>query len=247
LLKFVLTLLLFGALADAQKNFLISRPVPDPEAVERGKDLFVPSCGFCHGPDATGGEGPDLLRSAVALRDEGGDEIGPVVHTGRPGMPAFPQMTDAQVKDLSAFIRSRQQTAIDRGAYELKEVNTGDPDRGKAYFTGHCANCHSAAGDMNGIPLKYEPAALMARILYPRGAHSRATVTSDGGTFTGDVEYMDDFEIGLRDAKGEYHAVARGPKVVAAIDDPLDAHVKQMKTFQDRDLHDVLAYLETLR
>src|SRR5438045_1825426 len=89
-----------------RNNFLISRPVPDSAAVERGKTLFVPSCGFCHGTNATGGEGPDLVRSAVALRDENGDEIGPVIHAGRPGMPAFPQMTDPQIKDIAAFLRS---------------------------------------------------------------------------------------------------------------------------------------------
>jgi cytochrome c oxidase cbb3-type subunit 3 len=247
LLRIVTILIAFAVPAGAQRNFLISRPVPDPEAVERGKNLFVPSCGFCHGPDATGGEGPDLLRSAVALRDESGDEIGPVVHAGRPGMPAFPQMTDTQVKDLAAFIRYRQQAAIDRGAYELKEIDTGDAGRGKSYFTAHCAHCHSESGDLNGIALKYEPAPLMARILYPRGALPTATVTSAGRTFTGAVEYLDDFEVGLRDAQGEYHAVTRGPQVVVAIDNPLETHVRQMKAFEDRDLHDVLAYLETLR
>lgn len=243
MLRILAALIAFAALADAQKSFLISRPLPDPEAVERGKNLFVPSCGFCHGPDATGGEGPDLLRSTVALRDEGGNEIGPAIHAGRPGMPAFPQMSDAQIKDLAAFIRFRQQAAIDRGAYELKEVNTGDADRGKTYFTAHCANCH----DLQGIALKYEPAVLMSRILYPRGAHYRATVTSGGSAISGVVEYLDDFEAGIRDAEGEYHPVTRGPKVVVTLDDPLEAHVRQMKAFQDNDLHDVLAYLETLR
>jgi cytochrome c oxidase cbb3-type subunit 3 len=247
LIRVFLFLLIQAAAASAQNNFLISRPVPDAEAVERGKTLFVPSCGFCHGPDATGGEGPDLLRSAVALRDEGGDEIGPVIHSGRPGMPAFSQMTDAQIKDLAAFIRFRQQAAINRGAYELKEVNTGDTGRGQTYFAAHCATCHSASGDMKQIALKYEPAVLMTKILYPRGTQSHATVTAGAAKVTGVLEYLDDFEVGVRDAEGEYHAFTRGPKVIVALDDPLEAHVKQMKIFQDRDLHDVLAYLETLR
>src|SRR5882762_4970935 len=80
----------------ARSTFLVSRPIPDAAAIERGKTLFGPSCGFCHGTNATGAEGPDLVRSAIALRDEGGDEIGPVVRAGKPGMPAFPQMTDEQ-------------------------------------------------------------------------------------------------------------------------------------------------------
>src|SRR5437879_8431691 len=100
-----------GGRGPARSTFLVSRPIPDPAAVERGKALFGPSCGFCHGTNATGAEGPDLVRSAIALRDEGGDEIGPVIRAGRPGMPAFPQMTDPQIKDIAAFVRDRQQAA----------------------------------------------------------------------------------------------------------------------------------------
>src|SRR3954447_3984960 len=126
--------------APARSTFLVSRPIPDPAAVERGKALFAPACGFCHGTNATGAEGPDLVRSAVALRDEGGDEIGAVIRAGRPGMPAFPQMTDPQIKDIAAFKRDRQQAAIDRGSYTLKNINTGDAKRGETYFAANCAS-----------------------------------------------------------------------------------------------------------
>src|SRR5665213_1781252 len=228
-------------------TFLISRPVPDPAAVERGKNLFVPTCRFCHGTNATGGEGPDLVRSAVALRDENGEEIGPVIHAGRPGMPAFPQITDDQVKDIAAFLRSRQQAAIDRGSYQVKDVNTGDARKGEIYFKAHCANCHSPDNDLKGIAAKYEPTALITRILYPRGDKPMATVSTAAQTVTGTVEYLDDFEVGLRDDAGEYRAFTRGPGVKVTVKDPLAAHEKQMKTFQDGDLHDVLAYLETLK
>ena len=55
---FVISLLAGTALAQApaRSPFLISRPVPDAAAVERGKTLYVPTCGFCHGPTATGAE-----------------------------------------------------------------------------------------------------------------------------------------------------------------------------------------------
>ena len=231
--------------APRRNPFLISRPVPDPSAVERGKNIFVPSCGFCHGPDATGGEGPDLGRSAVALRDENGEEIGPVIHAGRPGMPAFAQMPDEQIKDIAAFLRFRQQAAIDRGAYAVKDVNTGDAGKGQAYFSAHCATCH--ASDLKGVSAKYQPIDLITRILYPRGAKPTVTVTAGGKSVSGTLDYLDDFEIGLRDAAGEYHAFTRGPAVTMVVRDPLEAHEKQMKTFQDADLHNVLAYLETLK
>jgi mono/diheme cytochrome c family protein len=231
--------------------FLISRPVPDPAAVERGKTLFGPSCGFCHGTNATGGEGPDLVRSAVALRDEGGNEIGPVIRAGRPGMPAFPQMTDDQIKDIAAFLRNRQQDAIDRGYYTLKNVNTGDAKRGEAYFAAHCVTCHTGSKDLKGVAAKYDDAVLMGKILYPggRGAAVRptATVTMGGKTTTGILEYHDDFEVSLRDASGEYRGFTLGPGVTLQVKEPLQGHVKLMKAFNDKDLHDVLAYLESMK
>jgi mono/diheme cytochrome c family protein len=230
-----------------RNSFLISRPVPDPAAVERGKALFVASCGFCHGTNATGGEGPDLVRSAIALRDENGEEIGPVIHAGRPGMPAFPQITDSQIKDITAFLRYRQQVAIDRGAYEFQNVNTGDPNRGETYFTAHCATCHSVSGDLKDIAAHYEATALITRILYPKGSKPTATVVDNGQSFAGTVEYLDDFEVGLRDDAGIYRGFTRSPALKLVIKDPLQAHEKQMKTFRDDDLHDVLAYLESLK
>lgn len=240
-----------GRGAPQRSPFLISRPVPEAAAVERGKAAFGPACGFCHGTNATGGEGPDLLRSAVALRDEGGDEIGPVIRNGRPGMPAFPQMTDVQIQDIAGFIRSRQQDAIDRGSYALKNVNTGDVKRGETYFAAHCASCHTGEASLNGVGAKYEASVLMGKIVYPGGrgpgARSTVTVTVGGKTTTGTLEYRDDFEVGVRDSDGEYHGFNRGPGVKVDVKEPLLGHVKLMKAFNDKDLHDVLAYVETLK
>ena len=236
-----------GGRGPVRSPFLNSRPVPEPAAVERGKAAFGPACGFCHGTNATGGEGPDLVRSAVALRDEGGDEIGPVIRGGRPGMPAFPQMTDGQIKDIAAFIRNRQQDAIDRGSYTLKNVNTGDAKRGETYFAANCAACHTGSKDLRGVASKYDEGVLLGKIVYPGGrgpaARPTATVTAGGKTVTGVLEYHDDFEAGIRDSSGEYHGFNLGPGVTLEVKEPLQGHVKLMKTFNDKDLHDVLAYL----
>jgi cytochrome c oxidase cbb3-type subunit 3 len=174
-----------------------------------------------------------------------------VIRGGKPGMPAFPQMTDAQIKDIAAFLRNRQQEAIDRGSYTLKNVNTGDAQRGAAYFGTHCATCHSLTGDLKGIAAKYTDAILMGRIVYPggRGANARSavTVTVAGKATTGVLEYQDDFEVGVRDASGEYHGFTRGPGVHVEVKEPLAGHVKIMKALNDRDLHDVLAYLVSMK
>src|ERR1700684_4531573 len=125
-------------------NMLISRAVPDAAAVERGQKIFIGNCGFCHGTTAQGGDtGPDLVRSPLALDDERGDKIGPVIEQGRPGkgMPAFHLPPD-QIQDIAAFLRSRQQAAIDRNAYSILNVVTGDRQKGRDYFNG-AARCNT--------------------------------------------------------------------------------------------------------
>ncbi|MCZ2150570.1 MAG: c-type cytochrome [Bryobacterales bacterium] len=244
----------------ARRNFLISRAVPDPAAVERGQKLFVADCGFCHGSKANGGEnGPDLVRSVLALQDEGGDQIGPVILKGRTekGMPAF-ALTSGQIKDIAAFLRARQQAAIDRNAYKIQNVATGDPKKGKAYFESKCGSCHSPEGDLKGIAGKYDPVALQSRFLYPesharRGAGGNriptpVTVTlASGRRISGELEYIDDFNVALRDSSGEYHSFERGAGVKVEVKDPLAGHLALLKQYTDQDMHNLTAYLVTLK
>lgn len=247
------------------RNFLISRDVPDPAAVERGQKTFVSRCGFCHGSNANGGEsGPDLIRSVLALDDEGGDKIGPVIRNGRSdkGMPAF-QLPDDQIKDIAAFLRSRQQAAIDRNTYTIQNIVTGDAKKGQAYFNGagRCTSCHSPTGDLRGVAAKYDPVALQSRLLYPgprrqrrgegappKGLPTPVTVTlASGQNITGTLEYMDDFNVALRDASGDYRSFPRDTGVKVDVRDPLAAHEELLKKYTDEEMHNLVAYLVTLK
>jgi cytochrome c oxidase cbb3-type subunit III len=247
----------------AGNSFMISRAVPDPAAVERGQKIFVASCGFCHGARANGGEtGPDLVRSPIALDDDEGNLIGPIILKGRPdkGMPPVP-LTAAQIKDVAAFLRARQQEAINRGSYKILNVVTGDPKKGEAYFTGtgKCNACHSPTGDLAGVAKRFDPVALQARFLYPqtrmrRGAAATAskpvevTVTqSNGSTVAGRLEYLDEFNVALRDASGEYHSFTRDNGLKVEVRDPLAIHEQLLQHYSDADMHNILAYLETLK
>lgn len=246
-----------------RRNFLISRDVPDPAAVERGQKLFVGSCGFCHGTTARGGEnGPDLVRSVVALRDEGGDLIGPIIRNGVPdkGMPPL-QMTDEQIADIAAFLRAQQQAAINRRAYEIQDVVTGDAAKGKEFFNGAggCNGCHSPEQDLRGIGSKYDAVALQGRFLFPGpqrfGPGSdeppppvEVTVTPTAGPpVSGVLESMDDFNVALRDSNGYYRSFTRTKDMKVEVRDPLAGHVALLKKYTDADVHNVLAYLVTLQ
>lgn len=240
-------------------NMLISRAVPDPAAVERGQKIFSANCGFCHGSNAQGGDtGPDLVRSPLALDDERGDKIGPVILQGRSnkGMPAF-HLPAEQIQDIAAFLRSRQQAAIDRNAYTILNVVTGDAQKGREYFNGEgrCSTCHSPTGDLAGIGKKYDAVALQSRFLYPRARpgdsqppRPEVTVTvAPGKSFSGALEYLDDFDVALRDSAGEYHSFSRDTHLKVEVRDPLAAHAELLKKYSDADMHNILAYLVTLK
>ena len=239
---------------DAQLR-LLTRPVPPADAVERGQKQFVATCGFCHGADAKGGEGgPDLVRSVLVLDDENGDKIGPVILKGRPdkGMPAFP-LSAAEISDLAAFLRVRTQDAVNRFGYKTLDLVTGDAKAGQAFFTGagKCSTCHSPSGDLAGVGKKYEPEALQQVFLYPgKGSHrkpNQVTVTPAAGPpMSGTLEFLDDFTVGLRDAEGSYHSWPREAGKLE-IRDPYAAHAELLRRYTDADMHNLLAYLVTLK
>jgi mono/diheme cytochrome c family protein len=233
------------------REFLGLPSPPDPAAAERGSKLYAQNCAFCHGPKATGAEGPNLIRSTIVLHDDKGELIGPVVQNGRPdkGMPAFSGMTSAQLFDIAEFLHARVQEAANRSGYKILNVVTGDAKAGEAFFNAHCTSCHSATGDLAGIASKYEPADLQAHFLYPDKAAPPVAVTvtlPDGQVVSGSLKLQDDFNISIVDKSG---GVSSWPvdKVKFEIKDPLEGHRKLLAIYTDSDMHNVLAYLVTLK
>lgn len=226
---------------------------PDP-AIARGQKQFEQACGFCHGPDATGARGPDLLRSTLVAHDVKGDLISDVIRHGRPdkGMPALP-LTDAQVSDIAAFLHARAALAISSNRvpkdYSVERLLSGNADGGKAFFSGAggCNKCHSPTGDLDKVASKYPPLELEARMLYPSGRQAIATVTlSSGEQIKGTVVHADDFVISLRDASGWYRSFSRDAVKVDLLD-PLAAHRELLGKLTQADVHNLFAYLMTLK
>jgi cytochrome c oxidase cbb3-type subunit 3 len=224
------------------------------ELVEQGATLFQQRCAFCHGRDATGGEsGPDLTRSKLVAGDVDGEKIGAVVRNGRPekGMPPF-EVADEQVAALAAFIHTQQKQARSRPGgrkgVDASDLQTGNAEAGKQYFegAGGCAKCHSPTGDLAGIANRHQGLELERRMLYPEDAKSKVTVTlSSGKTVTGVLAYLDEFTVGLTDDAGSYHSW-RIRDVHYKVDAPVDAHVTLFSKYTDADIHNLMAYLQTL-
>jgi cytochrome c oxidase cbb3-type subunit 3 len=230
-------------------------PAKDTAAVERGQKTFQQSCGFCHGADATGARGPDLVRSQLVAHDVKGDLIGAVIRQGRPdkGMPAL-NLTDEQIVDVVAFLHSRTVEARASSrvpkAYDLEKLLTGNADTGKAYFygAGGCTKCHSVTGDLASVASKYSSIELQAHMLYPAVPHSMvATVTLPSGEqITGPVEHIDDFVIGLRDSAGWYRSFSRA-SVKVQLQNRLAAHRELLDKLTQAQMHDLFAYVATLK
>jgi len=259
---------LLSGVTDAQQQALT--PVTDQAAVERGKALLVEQCGFCHGANARGGSGgPDLTRSAMVQEDEGGKQLGAFLRVGRPdrGMPKF-DLPDAQMLDLAAFLHSAIYLNANRRLYKILDIVVGDPKAGQAYFTGagRCSSCHSPTGDLKGVGAKYEPTVLQGRLLVPRGRPGgsgppsgplymektaiKVTVTLPSGeSATGGLVRLTDFDVILYDtAAGRVRSFLRNgdvPKVV--VTDPLQAHVDHLTKWTDTEMHNMTAYLASLK
>ncbi|HSU31069.1 MAG TPA: cytochrome c [Bryobacteraceae bacterium] len=242
----------------------------DPAAVERGGKVFAANCAGCHGPAAKGGPGaPDLVRSILVLDDEKGLLIAPVVREGRPdkGMPKL-GLSEAQISDVVAWLHLQTYAAGHRGTYTFQNIVTGDAQKGKTYFdgAGKCSSCHSVTGDLAGIGRKYDPLSLQSRWLQPRESRGRrarssasknsggtmptVTVTlASGQSFSGKLDQIDDFTVSLRDSGGDFRSFARDtanpPRV--EIQDPLKAHTEMLRKYTDADIHNVTAYLVTLK
>lgn len=236
---------------------MLAAQQPDPQAVERGRRAFVSACGFCHGDDATGNRGPDLVRSPLVNHDDHGNLIGPVIKNGRPdkGMPAFP-MSDSQVADIVAFLHGQVLAALHSahvsGDYPLEKLLTGNAAAGKQYFfgAGGCSACHSPTADLAGVAKRLKPIDLQSKMIYPghRG-EQQGTVTvllPSGKRIEGRLAHLDEFSVALWNSAGWYQSWPRS-EVKVTLHDPLEGHKKVMETITNTEMHNLFAYLETLQ
>jgi cytochrome c oxidase cbb3-type subunit III len=243
----------------------------DLAAVNAGRLTFVTNCSFCHGSDARGGAegGPDLTRSPIVAGDPSGQQLNAFLKTGRPPkMPPF-SLSDSEVSAVSAFLQSQILTVMRTTGTNAKAMLVGDAKAGEAYFNGpgKCTSCHSITGDLKGIGAKYDPQMLQGRMVLPRGhggypshdfpgqpggsqdvLRSATVMRPDGQTTSGELLFISDYDVTLRDASGVWHTFARNgdsPKI--EIKDPLQAHLDLLAHLTDKDMHDLTAYLVTLK
>ena len=235
------------------------------EATSPGQAIFVANCAFCHGAGARGGAqgGPDLAPSPIVRNDRDGKQLSSFLQVGRPakGMPAF-HLSEPQVKALAGFLHSVVEASARRPSLG-SEILVGNAAAGKVFFEGggHCTQCHSAQGDLKGIGAKYPPLALQGRLVLPKGKGgypgyedadpptARVTITEPNGhAQSGLLLFLSDYYVTFVDQAGERHTLPRSGDVPnIRVEDPLEAHLEMQARLTDREMHDLTAYLASLK
>jgi mono/diheme cytochrome c family protein len=247
------------------------RHIVDEASANLGKVIYFRECITCHGPKARGAgpnvpeaqRGPDLVRSLILLHDRYGNEIGPFLKKGHPMQSgvASTSLNPAQVQDLANFLHQRFEDTLHRSPFNKPlDVLTGNAKEGEAYFNGagKCSTCHSATGDLAHVASKYDPPHLQLRFLFPKSARLGAgssptntvTVTvsePNAVPVTGELLRMDDFTVALRAGDGQYRSFTRSADVNVQKHDPYQAHIELLDQYTDKNMHDIVAYLETLK
>jgi cytochrome c oxidase cbb3-type subunit 3 len=263
-------------------NFPQQQRAPaDPAVIARGRALYEPTCGACHGIDLRGGQmgGPNLLRSQLVLSDKAGELIGPVILGGRPNpatagappMPPFPLPPD-DIKAIVEYLHSMLAKAGAQGRPPEGELVppekslVGDAAAGQAFFASTCASCHSVEGDLKGIASRVtDPRALQDLWVSGGGGRGRGRGRGAGGAASGDpatvtvtpasgprvegrLVRIDDFTVTLIQEDGTRRTFARdGNEPKVEVRDPADAHRKLVQALADKDMHNVTAYLWTIK
>lgn len=241
------------------------RQAIDEAAARRGERIYAADCASCHGPLARGTEqGPDLVRSVTLLHDRYGDTLTAYLVKQHPAAAgtAMASLTGDQIKDLSHFLHKQVEDTLRGGPFtKVLNVMTGNAQAGAAYFNGPggCAECHSATGDLAGVASKYDGPTLQQRMLFPRTIAigngpvmppkpvTVTVTTADGGSVTGTLAQIDDFNIALRDETGTYQSWKRTDELKIEVHDPYAAHDRLLDRLSDADIHNLVAYLETLQ
>jgi cytochrome c oxidase cbb3-type subunit III len=252
------------------------RPPGDPAVIARGKALYGVSCTACHGVDLRGGDqgGPNLLRSQIILTDDKGENILPVVRNGRQGplgmMPAS-NLPDSDILAIAEYIHSVMGRAGNQGRPPEREapwelnVLVGDAGAGQVYFARACGRCHSPSGDLQGVATRIPDARALQNLWISGGVSGRGggrggggggterrvTVTVPGSApVTGRLVRIDDFIVTLMQDDGVRRTFSRtgtGATPKVEIDDPLMPHRRLVLELTERDMHNVTAYLATLK
>ena len=220
------------------------------ESIRGGMSLYRRLCGECHGLDATGYRGPNLLVYMADAKDEA---LFQVIRRGVPGseMPAS-NRPDVELLQIIAYLRNMNAVP------PAESVPAGNVANGAQLFTKQCANCHRVAGkggrigpDLGRIGSARTRDALVREIRTPHEwippAYETVTVvTKDGQKIRGIKKNEDAFSIQMMDMRERIQGYSKA-NVEVLYDKNSLMPAFSAKQLSDSDLSDLVGYLTTLR
>jgi cytochrome c oxidase cbb3-type subunit III len=253
------------------------RKLADAAVLAKGKGLYESNCSACHGIDLRGGQqgGPNLLRSQTILSDKAGELIAPIVRGGRPnppaGMPPMPpfQLAQDDIVAVAEYLHSVLGQAGNQGrppagdVVPPEKVLVGEASAGQAFFNSRCGSCHSISEDLRAVATRVPDPRELQNLWVSggagggrggRGGNAQArprkvtVTTATGARVEGRLARIDDFLVSVILEDGTRRTFVRNgndPKV--EVRDPAEAHRTLVPTLSDRDMHNVTAYLWTVR
>jgi cytochrome c oxidase cbb3-type subunit 3 len=196
---------------------------------------------------------------------------------GMPAMPPIPLPDDdikaIATYIHSVMAKSPGQGGPPPGPAVVLNIVVGDAAAGQRYVAANCASCHSTTGDLQGIATRYpDPMQLQNSWVGGRAAGGRggrggfgapdtgaapartpkpvtvAVTTASGERVEGRLDRIDDFIVILTQADGTQRSFGRtGTVPQVQITDPQAGHKQLWVKLTDKDMHDVTAYLVTLK
>jgi PQQ-dependent dehydrogenase (methanol/ethanol family) len=129
-------------------------PVRAQDNFAAAKDNFEKSCAVCHGAGGGGGDRAPALADNPDLRRLDAEGIAAIIRRGIPGgMPAFANLQQLQVTEISTWLKSMNESALRKAPPEQVAA-------GETFFFGEggCSGCHMVRGrgaslgpDLSGI------------------------------------------------------------------------------------------------
>ena len=242
-------------------------PQAAPEVIARGKVIYDANCASCHAADMRGTDnGINLIRKQIVMDDDQGELIAPLLKAGHPAANKRVFNFDAgQIIDLAGYIHTKRAQGYDASRNQPDSILVGNATAGQTAFNARCGKCHSVTGDLKGFGAKFgNPQTLQNTWIMPPagrgGGFGRAGATTNvppatvtvtmanGRKFEGRLGRIDDFTVILTDDDGTAHTFSRNGEVPKVeVHDPLAAHRQLMRAYTDKEIHDITAYLVTVK
>jgi cytochrome c oxidase cbb3-type subunit III len=226
--------------------------IGNPKAIAAGAALWATSCAGCHGPDGSGGRGPNLVKRALwhPLSDEA---VHRTIREGVPGTDMPPtKLSEEETWNLVAFVKAMAGPAIENNV-------PGDPEAGRKIFWGAkagCSGCHSIRGeggrmapDLTDVGAS-RPLALIkesilepSKGLYMAGQEGVVITLKNGEKIEGVARNRNNYSLQVLDRHGELHLISMldvEQLVVSARSPMPDDFGRRLST---KELQDLFAYL----